>query len=193
MGEIQFSHSQDCHCWKIDFQEWLSTSFAQNSYWRNFWGTQHFFVQIFCIMLHHLLYHLIHNFSLSLVIVIESHLSPITMSWFPSSKVILKPTCLSVKQPEWFRMQNAKGVTDDLRIRIAIRMDKPVNLKYCGQCWVLGKSSFKKWKRRYLCLIQVRAKQLLFIYTAISLIYILDLYENQKEVTEEKIFWPFSL
>lgn len=105
-----------------------------------------------------------HNFSLLLVIVIESHLSQITMS---SPKVILKPTCLSVKQPEWFRMQNAKGVTDDLRIRIAIRMDKPVNLKYCGQCWVLGKSSFKKWKRRYLCLIQVRAKQLLLVYTAV--------------------------
>lgn len=40
---------------------------------------------------------------------------------------------ISTKFPEWHKMEVPKNATDkDLRIKIACRMDKPLNMKHCG-------------------------------------------------------------
>ncbi|XP_041674489.1 calcium-dependent secretion activator isoform X5 [Drosophila eugracilis] len=71
-------------------------------------------------------------------------------------KVTLKPTPLSSKSPEWHRMIVPKNLPDqDIRIKIACRLDKPLNMKHCGHLYAIGKSVWKKWKRRYFVLVQV--------------------------------------
>ncbi|XP_030568217.1 calcium-dependent secretion activator isoform X5 [Drosophila novamexicana] len=71
-------------------------------------------------------------------------------------KVTIKPTPLSSKSPEWHRMIVPKNLPDqDVRIKIACRLDKPLNMKHCGHLFAIGKSVWKKWKRRYFVLVQV--------------------------------------
>ncbi|XP_034474279.1 calcium-dependent secretion activator isoform X2 [Drosophila innubila] len=71
-------------------------------------------------------------------------------------KVTIKPSPLSSKSPEWHRMVVSKNLQDqDVRIKIACRLDKPLNMKHCGNLYAIGKSVWKKWKRRYFVLVQV--------------------------------------
>ncbi|CAH1264494.1 CADPS [Branchiostoma lanceolatum] len=70
-------------------------------------------------------------------------------------RVVCKPTATSPKHPEWHTMNPAKGVPNEIKVKMAVRMDKPQNMKHCGYLYALGKTVWKKWKKRYFVLVQV--------------------------------------
>ncbi|XP_047188875.1 calcium-dependent secretion activator 1 isoform X6 [Scophthalmus maximus] len=71
-------------------------------------------------------------------------------------RVVLHPTPNSPKQSELHKMTVSKGCPDsELKIKLAIRMDKPQNMKHCGYLWTIGKNVWKRWKKRFFVLVQV--------------------------------------
>ncbi|XP_049578299.1 calcium-dependent secretion activator 2 isoform X6 [Syngnathus scovelli] len=71
-------------------------------------------------------------------------------------RVLLEPTANGPKQAQFQPMQVPKNSQDpELRIKLAVRMDKPPNMKHSGYLYALGHRVWKRWKRRYFVLVQV--------------------------------------
>uniref|UniRef100_A0A8C9RB63 Calcium dependent secretion activator 2 n=1 Tax=Scleropages formosus TaxID=113540 RepID=A0A8C9RB63_SCLFO len=71
-------------------------------------------------------------------------------------RVVLNPTTNSPKAVELHKMVVPKNSQDaDLKIKLAVRMDKPPNMKHSGYLYALGQRVWKRWKRRYFVLVQV--------------------------------------
>nr|XP_061812208.1 calcium-dependent secretion activator 2-like isoform X1 [Nerophis lumbriciformis] len=71
-------------------------------------------------------------------------------------RVVLNPTTNGPKQAEFHRMLVPKNSQDtELKIKLAVRMDKPPNMKHSGYLYALGQRVWKRWKRRYFVLVQV--------------------------------------
>ncbi|KAM4553060.1 calcium-dependent secretion activator 2 isoform 3-T4 [Fundulus diaphanus] len=71
-------------------------------------------------------------------------------------RVVLNPTTSGPKQAEFHRMVVPKNSQDaDLRIKLAVRMDKPPNMKHSGYLYAVGHRVWKRWKKRYFVLVQV--------------------------------------
>ncbi|XP_008287799.1 calcium-dependent secretion activator 2-like, partial [Stegastes partitus] len=70
--------------------------------------------------------------------------------------VVLNPTTNGPKQAEFHRMVVPKNSQDtELKIKLAVRMDKPPNMKHSGYLYAVGQRVWKRWKKRYFVLVQV--------------------------------------
>ncbi|XP_056596321.1 calcium-dependent secretion activator 2 isoform X9 [Triplophysa dalaica] len=71
-------------------------------------------------------------------------------------RVVLHPTTNGPKTPELHKMLVPKNSQDvDLKIKLAVRINKPPNMKHSGYLYALGQRVWKRWKRRYFVLVQV--------------------------------------
>ncbi|CAH8504474.1 unnamed protein product [Schistosoma mattheei] len=78
-----------------------------------------------------------------------------TSQILPVIKVTFNITWSSPRTPLWYKLQNTKHCHDPVEIQISVSMQRPTNCKYSNYCWIQGRSTFKKWKRRYVCIIQI--------------------------------------
>ncbi|KAM8891048.1 calcium-dependent secretion activator 2-like isoform 3-T3 [Spinachia spinachia] len=71
-------------------------------------------------------------------------------------RVVLNPTTNGPKQADFHRMVVPKSSQDaELKIKLAVRMDKPPNMKHSGYLYASGQRVWKRWKKRYFVLVQV--------------------------------------
>ncbi|XP_054475189.1 calcium-dependent secretion activator 2 isoform X1 [Anoplopoma fimbria] len=71
-------------------------------------------------------------------------------------RVVMNPTTNGPKQADFHRMVVPKSSQDtELRIKLAVRMDKPPNMKHSGYVYAVGQRVWKRWKKRYFVLVQV--------------------------------------
>ncbi|XP_062272063.1 LOW QUALITY PROTEIN: calcium-dependent secretion activator 1 [Scomber scombrus] len=71
-------------------------------------------------------------------------------------RVVLHPLPTAPSTSELHKMTVSKGCPDsDLKIKLAIRMDKPQNMKHSRYLWAIGKNVWKRWKKRFFVLVQV--------------------------------------
>ncbi|XP_015760961.1 PREDICTED: calcium-dependent secretion activator 1-like [Acropora digitifera] len=71
-------------------------------------------------------------------------------------KVIIEPIPGGSEQPELHDViQPNPATAGKIKLKVAVKMDKPVNLKKCGKMYAQGKSVWKKWKERFYALVQV--------------------------------------
>ncbi|XP_031712791.1 calcium-dependent secretion activator 1 [Anarrhichthys ocellatus] len=71
-------------------------------------------------------------------------------------RVVMNPTTNGLKQAEFHRMVVPKNSQDtELKIKLAVRMDKPPNMKHSGYLYAVGQRVWKRWKKRYFVLVQV--------------------------------------
>ncbi|KER20260.1 hypothetical protein T265_11143 [Opisthorchis viverrini] len=80
---------------------------------------------------------------------------PLSLEDKEIGKIVLYPCWTSPRVPTWFRLLPTKHCHDILELQISVTMRRPTNCKYANHCWIQGRTTFKKWKRRYICLIQV--------------------------------------
>lgn len=69
-------------------------------------------------------------------------------------RVLIKPLPITPKCTEWYPLHTGKA-GDQPRIKLAIKIDRPPNLKHCGYLYAQGKQAWKKWKMRFFALVQV--------------------------------------
>ncbi|GAU94345.1 hypothetical protein RvY_06135-2 [Ramazzottius varieornatus] len=80
----------------------------------------------------------------------------ISMSDKELGKLLVKLTPNTNRTAEWCKMETPKNSPDhDVKIRLTMRMDRPQNLKCSGYLYVIGKHVWKKWKKRFMALVQV--------------------------------------
>ncbi|CAH8509906.1 unnamed protein product [Schistosoma bovis] len=80
---------------------------------------------------------------------------PLTLDDKELGRVTFSITWSSPRTPLWYKLQNTKHCHDPVEIQISVSMQRPTNCKYSNYCWIQGRSTFKKWKRRYVCIIQI--------------------------------------
>ncbi|KAH9287076.1 Calcium-dependent secretion activator 1 [Echinococcus granulosus] len=90
--------------------------------------------------------------------------NPLSLDHKELGRIMLLSNPSTSHLPTWYRLQSTKRCNDVIEMQVAVRQECPSNLKHCGFCWVQGRSTFKKWKIRYICLIQV--SQYTFIMAA---------------------------
>ncbi|CAH8525567.1 unnamed protein product [Heterobilharzia americana] len=80
---------------------------------------------------------------------------PLTLDDKELGRVTFNMTWSNPRSPLWYKLQTTKHCHDPLELQISASMQRPANCKYGNYCWVQGRSTFKKWKRRYICIIQI--------------------------------------
>lgn len=79
-------------------------------------------------------------------------------------RLVIRPMPNSNRIAEWNKLEVPKNAPDqNVKIKITLRMDRPQNMKCCGHLYALGKHVWKKWKKRFMVLVQVGLMDAMFV------------------------------